>query len=319
MTDTERALREANPIPDSDERWAAGTLDERALVELAGLRADRGPSRRGVLVAAAVVTVAAGTGAVAIGLPFGASPAQAATPALLPLTQASSSSASAALLAIAERARTSGAAPLTTSREVSYAGWYLNTSVTDARATSAVCPQQIDQSDNGDGTLTLRTRRLAGCDPDTGALNATAAPVGTATDEQVIPANQTPAPPTDPTHLPTYLDSLAGARTDTAGLFRAVRDLAITWSLDPALRCGVLTVLANAPGITAAGETTDRFQRVGQAFTVDSDISGLPTRYVLVLDPASGNLLGYEAWLTEDAGKLNVSIPAVTEYEAWRY
>lgn len=50
---------------------------------------------------------------------------------------------------------------------------------------------------------------------------------------------------------------------------------------------------------------------------VDSDYTGLPTRYIQIYDPDDGRLFATEDVLTADAGKLNVPIPSVISYETF--
>jgi hypothetical protein len=97
----------------------------------------------------------------------------------------------------------------------------------------------------------------------------------------------------------------------------AVTDLARERLLTPAARAAALRIVAQLPGLTYDGTGTDRAGRAGAAFSMTTDRSGLPTRHTLILDPATGSLLGYEQMLTTDAGKLNVQAPAVIGYETY--
>ena len=85
--------------------------------------------------------------------------------------------------------------------------------------------------------------------------------------------------------------------------------------LPPAVRAAVLRYLADTPGLTVTGRTVDRLGRPGIGFSVESDNSGLPTRFTAVIDPDTGRLFGYEQTLTKDAGRLNVPIPSVVGYD----
>lgn len=97
----------------------------------------------------------------------------------------------------------------------------------------------------------------------------------------------------------------------------AVKDAYRQMPLPPAVRAAVLRYLADTPGITLAGRVTDRAGRAGIAVALDSDYSGLPTRYTLILDPGDGRLLGSEDMLTTTAGKLNVRVPCVIGYTVY--
>jgi hypothetical protein len=97
----------------------------------------------------------------------------------------------------------------------------------------------------------------------------------------------------------------------------AVTDLARERLLTPATRAATLRIVAQLPGLTYDGTVTDRAGRAGAAFSLTTDASGLPTRYTLVVDAATGSLLGYEQMLTTDAGRLDVRVPAVIGYETY--
>ncbi|MGK5672170.1 hypothetical protein ACSNOB_04910 [Micromonospora sp. URMC 106] len=96
-----------------------------------------------------------------------------------------------------------------------------------------------------------------------------------------------------------------------------VAELAGVRLLNPAQRAAALRLLADLPGITAAGTVTDRAGRPGEAFAILSDAHGLPAQYTVIVDVATGALLGYEQMLTTAAGKLNVTIPAVISYRSY--
>jgi hypothetical protein len=87
--------------------------------------------------------------------------------------------------------------------------------------------------------------------------------------------------------------------------------------LPPAVRAAVLRFVAATPGIRLTGHVTDRAGRPGIAVSLDSDYSGLPTRYTLIFDEHDGRLLGDEEMLTTTAGKLNVPVPSVIGYTTY--
>jgi hypothetical protein len=76
----------------------------------------------------------------------------------------------------------------------------------------------------------------------------------------------------------------------------------------------MLRYLSTVPGLTVLGQVTDRAGRSGVGFAVESDYSGLPTRYTVIIDPDDGRLLDCEETLTTTAGNLNVPIPSVISY-----
>ena len=101
-------------------------------------------------------------------------------------------------------------------------------------------------------------------------------------------------------------------------LFTAISDLALEWHADPAAWSALLRVVAGARDVRLLGDVTDRAGRPGVAVATDSTFTGLPTRWVMVLDRSTGRLLAIEQWLTTTAGKLHVPIPSVIDYMLWR-
>ena len=98
----------------------------------------------------------------------------------------------------------------------------------------------------------------------------------------------------------------------------AVDDLLRDQPMRPTVRAAVLRYLADTPTLALAGTTTDRLGRPGVAFSLDSDLGGLPTRCTMVVDPGTGRVLGSEQVLTTTAGALDVPVPSVIGYTAYR-
>jgi hypothetical protein len=92
------------------------------------------------------------------------------------------------------------------------------------------------------------------------------------------------------------------------------------------VRAQVLRVLADLPGIAYTGRARDRGGRTGEAFSLDFDAMTGPVRDTIIVDPASGTLLGYERTLLSltnpnyfdemvpGAVPLKVRTPAVVDY-----
>ncbi|WP_146107902.1 hypothetical protein [Actinokineospora auranticolor] len=97
----------------------------------------------------------------------------------------------------------------------------------------------------------------------------------------------------------------------------AVTDLLRERVLTPPERAATLELLGRLPDVRYQGATTDRIGRAAEAFSMDSACAGLPTRYTLLVSPDSGEFLGNEQLLTTSAGSLNVTVPAVIEYETY--
>jgi hypothetical protein len=83
----------------------------------------------------------------------------------------------------------------------------------------------------------------------------------------------------------------------------------------PAIRAALLEVLAAIPEAQALGTATAYDQQSGVGVALESDWSGLPTRYELLLDPDAGSLLATDQVLTQTAGHLNVAVPSVIAYD----
>jgi hypothetical protein len=107
------------------------------------------------------------------------------------------------------------------------------------------------------------------------------------------------------------------AQDPAAALFRSLHEVANTRPVDASVQAAALTMLAREPGVVALGETTDRRGRAALAFGTDSADSGQDQRYVLLIDPSTGRLLGYEQVLTGDGRDLGLETPAVIAYTAY--
>jgi hypothetical protein len=121
--------------------------------------------------------------------------------------------------------------------------------------------------------------------------------------------------PTDPVEL---LDVLGTEQPDvyhdTGAVFLAIHELRNEHLLSGDVQAGLLSLLAERPDVVSLGRTTDRAGREAVAVATDSSASGWPVRFVLLLDPADGQLLGYEQVLTENVEHIDVAAPAVIDY-----
>ncbi|MEU8237043.1 CU044_5270 family protein [Actinoplanes missouriensis] len=271
--------------------------------------------------AAAVVA-----GAVVATLTLGGSPSLAyeATPA--PLVITATSDARPAGDVLREIAGRAGKLPATTGayQHLVTESWSLWTRVDDERVVSAVVPARTEswRGDDGSGKVVVGTgepyfpsaeHREAW--EDDGSFGDGDKPQTELFGAGQFPAMWKDAPPADPAKLADWLAIAHPRENGPAETIVAVTDLARERVLDPALRAGVLRVLATLPGLTHEGAVVDRMGRAGEAFVLVSDFSGLPTHYTLVVDPRTGELLGYEKELRTEAGKLDVKLPAVIGYD----
>ena len=70
-----------------------------------------------------------------------------------------------------------------------------------------------------------------------------------------------------------------------------------------------LRLLAQKPGITIDGPVTDRAGRAGVAVSTGGQYAGLSARHVLIIDPATGMILGAEEKVLEANGVLLAEPP----------
>ncbi|MGH9160200.1 MAG: hypothetical protein ACRD2X_09470 [Vicinamibacteraceae bacterium] len=97
----------------------------------------------------------------------------------------------------------------------------------------------------------------------------------------------------------------------------AFLDVANVRPLSPHENALLLDVLTEADDVIYHGMVQDRAGRDGQAFGYGTVSRGLPMEQILIFDPDSGELLAEETILTEDAGRLNVTVPSVIGYTVY--
>ncbi|SDU54261.1 hypothetical protein [Jiangella alkaliphila] len=187
--------------------------------------------------------------------------------------------------------------------------------------TSAVVPVLREQRFLADGSVHVRETQGEARFPTAEWSEADAAATpGTLLLDETIPAGGLASAypellATDPAALRAQLLAVWPQAGDpAAALFQALHEVASTRVVDASVQAAALTMLADEPGVVALGETTDRRGRVAVAFGTDSDDTGLDRRHVLMLDPQTGRLLGYEEVLTGDTGGLDVEAPVVATY-----
>lgn len=236
----------------------------------------------------------------------GAPVARAATPPVIHslLTKGRALSTSSDLARVAQAARLSDDAGHLGSR---YDAWYLNTRV-EGEVSVSLEPEMNEVSFDDTGRAIATTKRAALEErrlfqPGEYAL--------------VFPEGL--SLPSDPAALAAILERAHPRATDSAAeLLVAVADLYREQTPTPAVRAGVLTLLARHPELISLGRVEDRRGRMGLGYAVDSaDANTLPTRVAVVIDEKTGALLSFEKMLTRDAGALPVEIPAVLAYETF--
>ncbi|NYH79409.1 hypothetical protein FHR84_002743 [Actinopolyspora biskrensis] len=305
---------EPGPLTSSD--------DEQSAVRP---RPSRGQSRRRVVLAGATAVVLLGSGVMWSSSGPSPSRSYAATPEPLTIVAPQQDqSAAAKLRRIAQRAAASEVPTRATghTEHIEMKSWYLNSQIGNDNTVSVVQPQMRESWRKPDGsgrsTVTPGTpqfqsqqdRRQWSSDTSTDTRTDQWAP-----GERDLFADG--RPPTGADELRQWLHQHPSGQPEPLRTLTAVTDLLRNRVLLPQERATILRVLAELPGMHYTGTTRDRAGRPGQAFSLESDDSGLPTQYTVIIDPTNGRFLGHETMLTTTAGKLNVKIPAVTSYETY--
>lgn len=301
-----------------------GEPPEHALGAAPTARRGRSRAVRRFLTPAAAVAAAV-TLAVTLGLPGRTDPAVAATPALLQYAQIASTSKSEAQTLASdclERQRSQRAAPV--SFTVRWTEWSLNTQVDGRVVTSAVVPVQVSLSRRSDGSAELVRRTSAPQFPDRASRERwedegrPAAQPHTVDQQRWAPGGmrlESASLPDDPERLlPVLSRSHPIDEIGDAEVLIAIADTYRSAELSPAQQAALFAVAASRPGLQSFGRVTDRAGRTGFALSVESDHSGLPTRYTAIFDLVTGRLLDLEQTLTTSAGRLNVTVPATIAY-----
>ena len=330
-----RQMASIDPVPDLPAGDRAGSPHARALLERivvtprstltigarSGGRQEPRPTTGRWVLAGAVTTVLVLAGAIAL-WPGAAAPAVAATPPLLPISTTERSAGAPVLEAIAAAADALPDEPVTGPyRYVHTEGWALNSAVTDDGTTSVLASRQIQAWVRPDGTGRYRTVPGVDLVDRVGSQETLEAALGerATRDLTITPDTAQPLPDlerldfTDPVAFALSVDPTVNAALppDTL-LIEAITNLFASQPLPPAVRAQVWRLLASTPAATYRGRVQDRAGRTGDVITREDDGSahGLAGRDVLVINPATGQLLEADHVLTE-AGKLNIDVPAV--------
>ncbi|SFD26936.1 CU044_5270 family protein [Micromonospora sediminimaris] len=287
------------------------------------------PRRRFVLAAAGAAVVAVAAGGVALEMFRQPQPAFAATPAILnygPPVSEEPASARLRRLAALAAAQPAAQQPAGTVEYLESTNWFLNSSISGGRTTSAVVPQQWRSWRTDDDAGRMVKKELPPSfrtDADRrewwqrggGRIDSSEEVRDFATGG--FYSRFQGSVPTDAGVLRQWLTAGASAHEAPVQYLEDVAELAGVRLLNPAQRAAVLRLLSDLPGVTVSGSVTDRAGRPGEAFSIVSDAHGLPAQYTVIVDSGTGALLGYEEMLTTTAGKLNVTIPAVISYRSY--
>ncbi|RCW40219.1 hypothetical protein DFQ14_112100 [Halopolyspora algeriensis] len=328
MKHTEQHIRELmgplDPMRD-DERAAVPPPHPTGIIDTeqpaARRHRPRARTRRAVLAGAAATVLVAG-GLVWTTAGPNAPEGYAATPPLLEITPPQRDLPAAERLhAIADRAEVSGVpkgAPGQT-EYIKMENWYLHSQIDNSGTVSVIQPStfRLWRHADGSGRSVIRAqppqfRSEAGREKWAGDTSGSERVHRWGAGERTYYWDE--RPPVDADALRRWLRQRPSGQTEPLRTFSAITDLLRNRVLLPQERAAVLRVLAELPGMRYNGTTRDRAGRPGRAFSLESDGSGLPTRYTFILGPDNGRFLGYEEMLTTSAGKLNVPIPSVISY-----
>ncbi|MFJ8008544.1 CU044_5270 family protein [Streptomyces fagopyri] len=321
MADELDLLRRANPVPSDDARFHDRPLDQHAERGLNRLLHGGRPRRlrRWVL----SVGTAAAAGVVALTLLLSGPATTPAVAAPRPL-MIESGSAPVPLDQIAERAAADGSLRLRQGTHVQT--WSLSmTSGAGARPPVTLPEERVIrwQADGSHTELVVATDPrhpggpvITGADPVPRTVED-----GHVLSRRTYPPSWSDAPPrATPPHdtgrLRAYLDELD--RTGPLGtpeLLDSLAELLDNWTLGSRENAALVRLLADAKGLRPAGAVTDRLGRPGQAYVYDDTAHAV--RRMLILDPATGAVLGLEDTVTRAAAEVGVRAGDVMSYSAW--
>ncbi|GII96521.1 hypothetical protein [Sinosporangium siamense] len=331
--DVRRLMRSLDPIRRDRFAGAAQSPEaretlRRIVAENAAPSRSRPPRRRIMVLGAAGLATAC---AVTVGLVSWTTPLQyPATPEILTYTLAGHSvsqddtlpSARRALLALAETAAGQPARPVPPGAAYSHVSrneWNLITSFSHGRTTSEIVPAVVEQWTplRREG----RIRRISSPGHPLATRYEGEAAAGTAVRpvlEETFPVDAGHFPPVSA--LPGDLHKALLDRVnlpeagETHRLVQSVIALHLQQTVPPGDAARLWRLLAERPDLKHLGTVVDRAGRKGEAVALDEKYS-LPRRWALIIAPETGELLAVEEMLTENAGKLNLDVPAVIGYK----
>lgn len=327
MADELELLRRANPVPADAPHFGDGPLDHTAERGLDRLLSDRpvAPRRRTRLAwgLAATAVVAALVSA----LLFTGHTTAPAVAAPRPLVvQADSTPVS--LRTMAGRARAAAADGSPALRKGTHVqSWSLGMS--DDKPPITLPEERIVRwnADDSHTELVVATDPRRPGRPVLRETDGEPRPVedGDVISRQTYPPSWSDAPPEsrpphDAVRLHDYLEEAERAYLsdhskplNTSELLDATKILLDHWTLGARESAALARLLADAKGLRPVGQVTDRLGRRGQAYVYDGSV----TRRMLILDPATGTVLGLETTFTTDQPEYGVKAGDVMEYSVW--
>ncbi len=286
--------------------------------------------RKGLVAAAAAVVLVAG--GVTVGLVTRPTPVVAvpvALPVLSTATDPAGGPAAVRLEGLATVAARRGGAVTVEPAPVAYRAWSFDARIQGRVTNTAIVTtdHRLTLAIDGAGAEKVTVASIAYPSAESRAAWEQEAPVtiGEVVSDQTFAAGGYPRlfpgpVPHDPVAMRAYL--AVGHPIDAYGpgeMIVAVTDLAQERHLTGRDTATTLRTLAREPGIAELGTVSDRGGRSGLAFAADGDFTGLPTRFVLVIDPVTGRILASETWLTTSTGALGLTAPVATDYRLFNY
>lgn len=304
-----------------------------------GPRPDGGPSRRrprrtSFLAGAAAVAATLLVATTAVLAPWHSGDAVAATPPLLEFdlvvdrdfVRATGRPAAPSLYALAQTAAARAEPAQDGEREYLSADRWTYAGTFDAADPDVeVVASRTETWVSPDGSLVRSTRaglpvrvdgRL-GAD-DTALTDAVATSESFGAGSAALPrASELAALPADELRAALLAETTCGVVPEAACLLEAVARLHDTMLVPGTVDAAVWSLLATEPDLVTLGAVTDRVDRTAIAFTA-SPALGLGVRWVLLLDPRTGALLGAEKIVLSDTEGYGVPVPAVVAFTAYR-
>ncbi|MFD9324957.1 CU044_5270 family protein [Streptomyces sp. NPDC060065] len=322
MADELELLRRANPVPSDDTRFHDRPLDQHAERRLNQLLHSRRPRRLNRWLWS--ITTAAAVGVTVLTLMLSGSTTTPAVAAPRPLL-IETGSTPVPLDRLADRAAASDSSlPLRQGTHVQT--WSLAMTAGPGARPPLTLPEERVVRWKADGS---HTELVVATDPrhpgkpvitDADPLPRTVED-GHVLSRQTYPPSWSDAPPQarpphDAERLRAYLEEidLTGAM-DTSQLLDAVDELLDHWTLGARESAALARILADAKGLRPAGAVTDRLGRQGQAYVYEDKAHSV--RRMLILDPATGAVLGLEDTVTKDDPEYGVKAGDVMSYSAW--
>ncbi|MFF1674884.1 CU044_5270 family protein [Streptomyces sp. NPDC058256] len=322
MADELELLRRANPVPSDDTRFHDRPLDQHAERRLNQLLHSRRPRRLNRWLWS--ITTAAAVGVTVLTLMLSGSTTTPAVAAPRPLL-IETGSTPVPLDRLADRAAASDSSlPLRQGTHVQT--WSLAMTAGPGARPPLTLPEERVVRWKADGS---HTELVVATDPrhpgkpvitDADLLPRTVED-GHVLSSQTYPPSWSDAPPqAQPPHdaerLRAYLEEIdiTGAM-DTSQLLDAVDELLDHWTLGARESAALARILADAKGLRPAGAVTDRLGRQGQAYVYEDKAHSV--RRMLILDPATGAVLGLEDTVTKDDPEYGVKAGDVMSYSAW--